>query len=133
VLADDEAPTDPRVLDAAGHGLAVAYHAVYERSGEGVDALPGGSVWRTAVESVDAARRHLATHENHLVSLTERDRAALADGAPLLTSLSFTGTAAQLRDRAAALEAAGVTELAYQPAGPDIPGELERIRDALVS
>lgn len=132
VLAAGEGPTDARVLDAAGHGLAVAYHALYERGGaDAVDALPGGKTWRTAVEAVEPGRRHLATHENHLVSLTERDRVALGEGAPLLPSLSFTGSPAELRDRVADLDAAGVTELAYQPAGPDIPGELERMMGAL--
>jgi 5,10-methylenetetrahydromethanopterin reductase len=132
VLGDDESVTDERVLDAAGHGLAVAYHAMYERGGApAVDALPGGAAWRALVEAVPDAERHLATHEGHLVGLTDRDRAALADGAGLLTALSFTGSPAELRDKVAQLEAAGATELAYQPAGPDIPGELERMMDAL--
>ncbi|HYD08710.1 MAG TPA: LLM class flavin-dependent oxidoreductase [Acidimicrobiales bacterium] len=133
VLAEGEQVTDDRVLDAAGHGLAVAYHAMYERGGAAaVDALPGGATWRAAVEAVPDRERHLAVHEDHLVGLTDRDRAALADGgAALLTALSFTGSAAELRDKAAALEAAGATELAYQPAGPDIPGELERMIGAL--
>lgn len=132
VLADGESVHDDRVLDAAGHGLAVAYHAMYERGGAAaVDALPGGAVWRAGVEAVPEASRHLATHEGHLVGLTDRDRAALAEGASLLTALSFTGSANELRDKVAALEAAGATELAYQPAGPDIPGELERMFAAL--
>jgi 5,10-methylenetetrahydromethanopterin reductase len=132
VLADGEQPTDERVLDAAGHGLAVAYHAMYERGGAAaVDALPGGAKWRVAVEAEVPERRHLLTHENHLVSLTDRDRAALAEGASLLTAISFTGSPASLREKVAALEAAGATELAYQPAGPDIPGELERMWEAL--
>ena len=132
VLADGESVNDERVLDAAGHGLAVAYHAMYERGGAAsVDALPGGAAWRAGVEAVPEATRHLATHEGHLVALTDRDRAALAEGAGLLTALSFTGSAGELRDKVAGLEAAGATELAYQPAGPDIPGELERMIDAI--
>ena len=46
-------------------------------------------------------------------------------------AVTFTGTPDQLRARADQLAAAGVTELAYQPAGPDIPGELERMHAAL--
>jgi len=134
VLADGESPGDERVLDAAGHGVAVAYHAMYERGGaSAVDSLPGGAAWRAAVEAAPPERRHLLTHEQHLVSLTDRDRAALAEGAPLLTSISFTGSASELRNRVAALESTGATELAYQPAGPDIPGELERMRHALLT
>jgi 5,10-methylenetetrahydromethanopterin reductase len=132
VLADGESPSDRRVLDAAGHGMAVAYHALYQRGGAAaVDPLPGGASWRAGVETAPPERRHLLTHEQHLVALTDRDRAALSEGAALLTAISFTGSAEELRDRVAALETAGATELAYQPAGPDIPGELERMRDAL--
>ena len=134
VMADGESVGDERVLAAAGHGMAVAYHAVYERGGaSAVDGLPGGRVWRDAVEAVPGDERHLAIHENHLVTMSDRDRAALdAGGSALLPVVSMTGSAAQLRDRLAQLESAGVTELAYQPAGPDIPGELERMRAALV-
>jgi 5,10-methylenetetrahydromethanopterin reductase len=132
VLDEGEAPVDDRVLAAAGPALAVAYHALYERGGaDAVDAFPGGRTWREAVEEVPPERRHLAIHDGHLVVVTDRDRPAVLEGAPLLTSLAFTGTAPELRERLAGLAAAGVTELAYQPAGPDIPGELERMRTAL--
>lgn len=134
VLLDaSEQPTDERVITAAGHAMAVAYHALYERGGaQAVDALPGGAIWREAIEQLPEGQRHLAIHEDHLVATTERDRAALdAGGAALLPAVSFTGTPQQLRHRAEQLAAAGVTEIAYQPGGPDIPGELERMRDAL--
>ena len=36
----------------------------------------------------------------------------------------MTGTAAEVRARVVDLAEAGVTEIAYQPAGPDIPREL---------
>jgi 5,10-methylenetetrahydromethanopterin reductase len=121
------------VIAAAGSGMAVAYHAMYERGRAGaVDMLPGGAVWREAIESVDERERHLAVHEDHLVATTDRDRAALdAGGAGLLPAVTFTGTPDQLRALLAGLAAAGVTELAYPPAGPDIPGELERMHAAL--
>ena len=38
--------------------------------------------------------------------------------------MTFTGTLDELRARWSALAAAGATELAYAPAGPDIPREL---------
>ena len=132
VLGEGEDPAGDRVLASAGPALAVAYHALYERGGaDAVDAFPGGRTWRDAVEQVPPAQRHLAIHDGHLVLVTDRDRPAVLEGAPLLTSLSFTGTAAELRERLDGMAAAGVTELAYQPAGPDIPGELERMRAAL--
>ena len=44
---------------------------------------------------------------------------------------SLTGTASQLRERAATLQADGVTELAIQPGG-DVPAELRRLSAALL-
>jgi 5,10-methylenetetrahydromethanopterin reductase len=127
VLSDGEEPSSARVVAAAGHGLAVGYHAVYERAGaEAVDQMPGGRAWREAIEAIPADKRHLAIHEDHLVAVTERDRPAVMEGIDLLPRRTFTGTASDLRARVEALAEAGVTEIGYQPAGPDIPGELER-------
>jgi 5,10-methylenetetrahydromethanopterin reductase len=69
--------------------------------------------------------RHLAIHEGHLVEPNELDRIALAEGAELTTTLTFTGTAEELRRRVCDFADQGVTEIAYQPAGPDIGRELE--------
>jgi 5,10-methylenetetrahydromethanopterin reductase len=132
VLLDGEDVRSPRVLEAAGHGLAVAYHAMFEGGGaEAVKGLPGGGAWLEEIEKLPPAERHLATHEGHLVHLSERDRAALDQGADLLTTFTLTGTAAALRERVAKLESAGVTEVVYQPAGDDIPGELARFIKAV--
>jgi 5,10-methylenetetrahydromethanopterin reductase len=132
VLQDGEDVRSPRVRDAAGHGLAVAYHAMFERGGaDAVKALPGGEEWLEAIEKLPVAERHLATHEGHLVHLSDRDRAALDRGADLLTSFTLTGTADALRERLAQFESAGVTEVVYQPAGDDIPGELDRFIQAV--
>jgi 5,10-methylenetetrahydromethanopterin reductase len=132
VLAEGENLRDPRVIDAAGHALAVVYHGTYERRGaNGVDQLPGGQAWRESIEQVAEERRHLAIHEGHLLRVTERDKPAVSEGIDLLPMVSFSGTAAQLRERLGQLESAGVTEIAYQPAGSDIPGELERFFTAV--
>ena len=61
------------------------------------------------------------------MELTERDRRNLA---PELAGATFSGTPAQLRERAAALAAQGVAEIVYWPMG-DVPGELERMRAAI--
>ena len=132
VLADGEQLGDRRVLDAAGHALAVVFHSSYERGGaEGVDRLPGGRTWREAVERVPAERRHLAVHEDHLVAMSDRDRPAVEEGLGLLPVATLTGTAAEVRARVGDLAGQGITEIAYQPAGPDIPGELERFLAAV--
>ncbi len=132
VLGDGERLTDERVLDAVGHGLAVVFHATYERSGaKGVDGLAGGHRWRAAIEEVPEDRRHLAIHEDHLVKVTERDYPAVVEGAALLPSVTLTGTAADLRQRVEQMAARGVTEIAFQPGGRDIPGELDRFLKAI--
>ena len=125
VLDDGEDPAGPRAIAAAGPALAAAYHAIYESKGaDGVDKLPGGREWRAAVEAIEAPRRHLAVHAGHLVALSQYDEALLARAAPLLTSWTMTGTRAGIGARLRALASTGVTEVAYQPMGPDIPREL---------
>jgi 5,10-methylenetetrahydromethanopterin reductase len=89
-----------------------------------VDKLPGGREWREAVEAVEAPRRHLAVHDGHLVRLGPHDEALLTRAAPLLASWTMTGTRADTGARLRALTSAGITEVAYQPIGPDIPREL---------
>ena len=78
-----------------------------------------------------ARRATLVTHEGHLVRLTAVDEEAVALAADLLPQFTFSGTAEQLRARVAEYEAGGVTELVYQPAGPDVAGELARMMDAV--
>jgi 5,10-methylenetetrahydromethanopterin reductase len=125
VLDDGEDPASPRVVAAAGPALAVVFHGFYERAGaEAVDGLPGGAQWRKAIEAEPENTRHLAIHEGHLVEPNDRDRIAFAEAAPLITSLTMTAPADELQARLASMAEAGVTEIAYQPAGPDIPREL---------
>lgn len=125
VLDDGEDLTSPRVVAAIAPAGAVLYHAMYERGGgDAVDGLPGGRAWREAVESVPANLRHLAVHEGHLVETSDRDRSSLAELLPVASAMSFVGTAAELRTRLDDFATLGVTEVAYQPAGPDIEHEL---------
>ncbi len=122
VLDDGEPPSSQRALAAAGPALTVVYHGMYEANPAVVDSLPGGPEWRTALENVPASVRHLAVHEDHLVRVTERD-VPLLDG-DTLAGFTWTGSAAQLRERLDQLEASGGTEILYAPMGPDIPREL---------
>jgi len=131
VLDEGEDAAGPRAVAAAGPALAAAYHAIYESKGaDGVDRLPGGREWRVAVEAVEVPRRHLEVHDGHLVALNQHDQALLAHAAPLLTSWTMTGTPADIGARLRALTAAGITEVAYQPIGPDIPRELAAFAQA---
>ena len=131
VLDEGEAPTSPRAVAAGGPGLVVALHGTYEWSGEAVDGFPGGKAWRAAVEETPEPSRHLAVHEGHLVELNDRDRVAIDELAPLMTSFGLSGTAGEVRAKVEGFAAAGVTEVAYQPAGPDIERELRAFIDAV--
>ena len=127
VLGEGEDPGSERVLGAAGHGAAVALHAMYERAAD-FSVIPGGKEWAAEIDALPEAERHLAVHDRHLIALTDRD-AKVVNGA-MLRQFGSARSAGEWRDHLASLEAAGATEIAYQPAGPDIPGELERFAAA---
>ena len=131
VLDEGEDPVGPRAVAAAGPALAAAYHTIYESKGaDGVDRLPGGREWREAVEAVEPPRRHLAIHDGHLIALSPHDQALLERAAPLFPSWTMTGTRTDIAARLRALTEAGITEVAYQPMGPDIPRELAAFAQA---
>ena len=127
VLDDDEDPGSARALAAAGHGAAVSLHAMYER-GADFSRIPGGAKWVAEIETIPANERHLAVHDRHLIALTERD-ARLVNG-EMLRRFGLARTRSEWREHLERLESAGITEIAYQPAGPDIPGELARFAEA---
>jgi 5,10-methylenetetrahydromethanopterin reductase len=122
VLEPGESPDSERAYAAAGPALTVVYHGMYEGTPEVVDALPGGAEWRAALEAIPEHLRHLATHEDHLVSVTDRDRPLLSGEG--ITSFTWTGEADVLRARLDATAEAGTTEILYSPMGPDIGREL---------
>jgi 5,10-methylenetetrahydromethanopterin reductase len=125
VLAEGEALDSPRVRAAAGPGNALAYHVTYEFGGD-VAALPGGQAWLAEVNRIPGRERHLAVHDQHLVGLNDADQAAWAAGSwAAIPITTLTGSVAQLRERLSAFADQGITEIVYQPTGPDIAGELE--------
>ena len=128
VLADGENPGAERPLAAAGHGAAVMLHASAERSL--LDRLlpEQGRQWLSAYDAVPAESRHLAMHSGHLVLVNAHDRPYITG--ELLTKFGLARSAAGWRERLAQLKAAGATEVAYQPAGPDIARELEAFINA---
>jgi 5,10-methylenetetrahydromethanopterin reductase len=126
VVDEGEALSSPRVEEAAGPGAVVMYHALYESGG--VAGLPGGEEWLAALESFPERERHLRVHERHLVGLNDWDRPLL--DAELISGLTLTGSASEVRARLDAMASHGVTEVAYQPCGPDIVGELRRFAAA---
>ncbi len=128
VLADGEDPESPRVLEAAGPGAAVAYHALYEQRSPVLAALPNAAAWVAAIEAQPESTRHLEIHRGHLTTLNSVDRLVMTGS--LAAALSQSGTAEQWRQRIAAAAAAGATEIAFQPAGTNPRHELEAFMHA---
>ena len=125
VLDDGEDPSSERVRAAGGPGLALAYHGAYEFDTP-LSELPGGPEWEAVVERTAPSERHLAVHVQHCVDLNEADQAAWdAGGYAMLEQATVSGTADQVAARLGELAAGGVTELVFQPCGPDIRRELE--------
>jgi 5,10-methylenetetrahydromethanopterin reductase len=121
VLDDGEAPGSARAIAAAGHAASVAFHFAVEN--QRLETVPRGEEWMAAYRGVPERVRHLALHDQHLVAVNDRDRPFVTG--ELLAQLGLALTRAGWRERLAALEARGATEIAYQPAGPNIPRELE--------
>jgi 5,10-methylenetetrahydromethanopterin reductase len=127
VLDEGESLDSDRVLAAAGPGGALAYHATYELYGrDAVPGLPGGTEWLAAVDRRREDERHLDVHVGHCIVLNDADRAAWAvTGGSLLPTTTVTGTRDEVRARIDQLGEQGVTEVVFQPCGPDIRRELE--------
>ena len=122
VLDPGESPGSDRALLGAGPALSVVYHGMYEADPAAVDGLPGGAQWREVLERTPVHLRHLVTHEDHLVNVTERDRPLLSGEG--LSTFTWTAEADVLRARLDQTAAAGTTEILYQPCGPDVEREL---------
>ncbi len=126
VLEDGEDVRSERVIAAAGPAVAVLYHGLYElRGAEGVALFPGGPEWVAAAEAVPEPERHLAIHDRHLHSLNELDRGRVSPD--LIGQLTLTGTPDELRAKVSEIAASGVTEIAYQPIGPDVSARIAGI------
>jgi 5,10-methylenetetrahydromethanopterin reductase len=127
VLDDGEDPGSERAIAAAGHSAAVLMHWAVEHNH--LDLVPDADRWRAAYDDVPESARHLALHAGHLVEVSERDRPFISG--QLLAAAGAALSPQGWRERLAAAEAGGATEIAYQPAGPDIPRELETFAKAV--
>ena len=129
VFEPGETVNSARVLAAAGPGVAVAYHAFLEQDDERLSNLPNAARFVELAGQIPGEARHLQLHEGHLTELNAIDRQVLTPES--LRIASILGTPAQVRDQVGALSNAGVTEVAYQPMGPNIERELEAFMAAL--
>lgn len=131
VVRPGEDHTTPRLVSALGPAYATSFHAVYEYAPAALDDRPGGRDWREAVEAErPEGERHLAVHEGHLCHVTDRDRPVVDAAGPAILSSGWTGDPAAIAARIGEAAATGFTEIAYMPAGPDIPSELSAFASA---
>jgi len=118
-----DGPVDEEYLMAAtAAGAARELHGTYALFGEAVDRVPGGGQSRALIGQPRAEPRHFAVWARHMIDATPEEQAVLTP--ELARRLTFTGTAAELRERLTELEKAGELVRVRQPAGPDIDREL---------
>jgi 5,10-methylenetetrahydromethanopterin reductase len=128
VLDDGEDPGSERAIDAAGHAAGLFLHWAVEHGV--IDELLGesGHVWAAAYDHIPENVRHIALHDRHLVGVNDIDRPFVSGDVLAATGAALTRD--QWRDRFAELEKAGCDYLHFQPAGRDIPRELEAFAGA---
>jgi 5,10-methylenetetrahydromethanopterin reductase len=126
VLDEGEDAGSARVMAAAGHAAPVLFHWALEN--RMLDVVPNGAAWAAAYAGVPERVRHLALHDRHLIAINDRDPPFVTRD--LLVQQSLALTRAGWGERLALLESQGATEIAYQPAGPDIARELEAFASA---
>jgi 5,10-methylenetetrahydromethanopterin reductase len=132
VLDEGEPDDSEHAREAAGPGWALSLHGAYEFGGpDAVRALPRGEEWLRVIEQAPERERHLAVHTGHCVALNAADEACWrAGGSSTLRDVTLSGTRDQIRRTLEDYGARGVTEVVFQPCGPDIRAELERFLDA---
>ncbi|WP_419922127.1 LLM class flavin-dependent oxidoreductase [Candidatus Poriferisodalis sp.] len=121
IMDDDETIESPRVLDTAGPGVSVAYHAFLEQRDARLSNLPNAERLAEITDAMDPDKRHLALHEGHLTELNAIDREVLTPES--LPIAPFVCRAEEVRERMERLAAAGITEVSFQPMG-DVEREL---------
>jgi len=126
VVAPGEDHATPRVREALGPMVATSYHAAWSFAPDLVKSMPGGEEWLNRLNGErPEEERHLAVHEGHLVVVSERDQPLVAVAGPEILRSGWTGSAEEIRHRMEEAGAAGITEVMFMAAGPDIERELE--------
>lgn len=120
VLEEGEPIDSPRAVEAAGPGASLALHMGQYGPLAG---MPEAEGYAAAMEQFDERRRHLELYRGHLMQPNDIDRRFLT--AEVIRRGTMTGTATEIATILRRLEDAGASAVLYQPAGPDIPRELE--------
>lgn len=131
MLADDEDPTDPRVVEALTPMIIPMLQAVFDSgNNEMIEALPGGARWRAAIDDIAPELRHLVLYGGSAAGLGEIETPAVDP--KMLAQNSWTVTAAELTVRVDEAVQQGMTELVFAPTAPDPADDLRRFAEALL-
>jgi 5,10-methylenetetrahydromethanopterin reductase len=126
VLNPDEDHSSSRVIDSIGASYTTGIHSLFEWAPERLHEVPGGSDWLHRINAERPANeRHLVVHQGHLVAVTERDRPLLEVAGERLMASPFAGTPTEVARAVEQMGDLGVTEIAFNPVGPDIERDLE--------
>ena len=121
IMDDGETIESQRVMDTAGPGVSVAYHAFLEQRDARLSTLPNAERFAEVTGELDADTLHLSLHEGHLTELNPIDRQVLTPES--LRIAPFVCHATEVPERIERLAAAGITEVSFQPMG-DVEREL---------
>lgn len=127
ILDEGETVDSPRVIETAGPGVTVAYHAFLEQPDPRLDGFPNADRFLALTDELPAAERHLHLHEGHLTELNSIDGQVIT--AEALGIAPFVCPADELGARLDRFAGQGVTEVAFQPMG-DVPRELRAFAGA---
>ncbi|HEX4430465.1 MAG TPA: LLM class flavin-dependent oxidoreductase [Frankiaceae bacterium] len=131
VLDPGEALTSARVQEAAGPWYAIMAHGAWESNPAAADGFPAGAEWRAKLESMRPEdERHIAVHEGHATTVTDLDRILVEAAGEGVVGMGWVAEDAGIREKIAAAEASGTTEIIYAPSGPDIERELRAFAKA---
>jgi 5,10-methylenetetrahydromethanopterin reductase len=132
VVEAGETVESPRVQDAGGPWFLTGYHALWERDRAVLAGLPGSAEWIKRIEAErPEGERHLAVHEGHLVTITDRDRPLLEVAAALMPMFHWVGPAEDLQSRVNDVRAQGANEIIYFAAGADICREFKAFAEMM--
>jgi 5,10-methylenetetrahydromethanopterin reductase len=121
ILDQGETLSSPRVIDTAGPGVMVAYHAFLEQHDVRLDRFPNAKRFFELARAVDPRQRHLVLHSGHLTELNAIDREVITGEAMSIAPLVCRSD--ELPERLGGLVRQGITEVAFQPMG-DVTREL---------
>jgi 5,10-methylenetetrahydromethanopterin reductase len=132
VLSEDEPADSPRAVAQAGPRVAMLLHRAADQALSHMPSsvpLPpaiaeGGAAYVEAIRHKEPAEAHyLYNHRGHLMFVKPEERAFIT--AELIRQTTFTATETVLKERVAALDGAGYSEIAFQI----VPGQEHAIED----